>query len=80
MLPVVSFNVGRLPCSEVARLLDQRFQILVRAGLHCAPAAHRSLGSFPSGAVRFSAGWPNTAQEICEALAAVREIAAGGGA
>ena len=68
---VVSFNLaGRSP-SEVAYALDQRFGILSRPGLHCAPAAHRTLGTFPQGTVRFSFGPNNTADEIARALAAL---------
>jgi cysteine desulfurase family protein len=73
---VVSFNVeGALP-SEVGLLLDQSFGTMARTGLHCAPAAHRTLGTFPAGTVRFSFGWFNTPDEVEAALKALREIAA----
>ena len=55
-----------------------QFTILTRCGLHCAPAAHRTLGTFPQGTVRFSPGWFTTAEEIDAAAAAVAEIACGG--
>ena len=48
--------------------------VLTRCGLHCAPAAHRSLGSFPEGSVRFSMGWANTEADIDAALEAIAEI------
>jgi cysteine desulfurase / selenocysteine lyase len=73
-LPTVSFVVEGMAPSEVGRLLDQRHQVLVRAGLHCAPAAHRTLGTFPQGTVRFSAGFFNSSSEIEEALAALRDV------
>ncbi len=55
--------------------LEQRYGILVRCGLHCAPAAHRSLGTFPQGTVRFSLGYANTSADVDAALAAVRSLA-----
>lgn len=61
--------------SEIAVLLESRYGILTRVGLHCAPMAHRSLGSFPQGAVRFSLGWQTTPQEIAYALNAIVELA-----
>jgi selenocysteine lyase/cysteine desulfurase len=49
---------------------------MARTGLHCAPAAHRTLGTFPAGTVRFSFGWSNTEAEVDTALQALRQIAA----
>lgn len=72
---VVSFNVaGRTP-SEVALLLDERYDIACRPGLHCAPTAHRTLGTFPTGTVRFSLGPFNTPDEIEKAIQAVAGLA-----
>jgi len=73
---VVSFNVAGAVPSEVGLILDQSFGILCRTGLHCAPAAHRSIGTFPAGTVRFSFGWFNTLAEVDASLAALRKIAA----
>jgi cysteine desulfurase/selenocysteine lyase len=71
----VSFNVaGRLP-SDVGLRLDEEFDILCRVGLHCAPAAHKTIGTFPTGAVRFGLSYFNTTEEIDRALAAVAIIA-----
>ena len=47
---------------------------MTRTGLHCAPQAHKTLGSFPRGSVRFSFGGTNTVEEVDAALAAVEEI------
>ena len=55
--------------------LEQRFGILVRCGLHCAPSAHKSLGTFPKGTVRFSLGYANTEADVDAALAAIRALA-----
>ena len=57
--------------------LEQEFGILTRCGLHCAPAAHRSLGTFPQGTIRFSLGFANTEQDVDAAVAALRAISAG---
>jgi len=73
---VVSFTIAGATPSEVAQLLDDSFGILARAGLHCAPSAHRTIGTFPDGTVRFSVGWFNTDLEIDASVAALRQIAA----
>jgi cysteine desulfurase / selenocysteine lyase len=68
---VLSFTVAGLDSSSLAFMLDQNFDIAVRAGLHCAPQAHRTLGTYPSGTVRISPGWFTTHDEIaifCDAV------------
>lgn len=55
--------------------LEQRFGILTRCGLHCTPSAHKSLGTFPRGTVRFSLGYANTEADVDAALAAIRALA-----
>jgi cysteine desulfurase / selenocysteine lyase len=74
-LSTVALNVAGLACSEVAQRLDDDYGILVRAGLHCAPWAHQTIGTFPDGAVRFSFGYFNTAGEVDAAVKALKEIA-----
>ena len=61
--------------AAVSYELEQRFGILVRCGLRCAPAAHRSLGTFPKGTVRFSLGYANTEADVDAAVAAIRALA-----
>lgn len=73
---VVAFNIAGAVPSEVGLLLDQSFAIMARTGLHCAPSAHRTLGTFPAGTVRFSFGWFNTPAEVDRSLEALKEIAA----
>ena len=70
----LAFNVQELDCSEVAHILDTAYSIAVRSGLHCAPAAHRTIGTFPHGAVRVSVGPYNTEEEIHTLLEAVSKI------
>ena len=72
---VVSFNIGALNPQAVASILDMAYDIAVRAGLHCAALAHRTLGTFPEGTVRVSPGFFNTEKEIETFLQAIREIA-----
>ena len=73
---VVSFNVAGLPPSDVGMVLDRDYEILSRVGLHCAPGAHRTIGTFPMGSVRFGFGPSNLSSEVDTALAALAEIAA----
>jgi cysteine desulfurase/selenocysteine lyase len=71
----VSFNVASQLPSDVGLRLDEEFGILCRIGLHCAPAAHKTIGTFPSGTVRFGLSYFNTADEVDRAVAAVEAIA-----
>lgn len=70
------FSVGFLNCdnAEAAWRLEREFGILTRCGLHCAHSAHKTLGSFPEGSVRFSTGWANTEADIDAALSAIAAI------
>lgn len=74
---VVSFNVTGKSPSQVGLALDEQFGLMCRVGLHCAPAAHRTLNTFPTGTVRFGLSYFNTFDEIETALAAVQQIAQG---
>lgn len=72
---VVSFTVHGRRVSEVGFRLDEDFDILARVGLHCAPAAHRTLGTFPEGTVRLAPGPFTTRGDIEAALVAVEQVA-----
>jgi len=61
---VVSFNIQGISPSDLAFELDEQFGVLCRPGLHCAPAAHRTIGTFSRGAVRFSFGYFTTEEEV----------------
>ncbi len=63
--------------AEIAARLEEDFGILTRCGLHCAPNAHRTLGTFPRGTVRLSLGWFNTEADIDRALQAIKALSAG---
>ncbi|MEE9291899.1 MAG: aminotransferase class V-fold PLP-dependent enzyme [Acidobacteriota bacterium] len=73
---LVSLNVDRFAPAEFAAILDEQFDIAVRSGLHCAPYAHRHLGTFPDGTVRLSVGILTTPEDMRNAAAAFDEIAA----
>ncbi|KXB66097.1 cysteine desulfurase family protein [Parvimonas sp. KA00067] len=61
---VVSLNIKDMDSSEVSYILNNEFDIYTRPGFHCAPLAHKSLGTEELGAVRFSFGYFNTIEEI----------------
>jgi selenocysteine lyase/cysteine desulfurase len=71
----ISFNVAGLRPNEVGQRLDEDAGLMCRVGLHCAPTAHKTLGTFPSGTVRFGLGALNTAAQVEESLSAVRALA-----
>ncbi len=75
---VVSFNIAGVAPSAAALGLDERFGILCRPGLHCAPAAHRTMGTFPQGTIRFGFGYFNKDEEITLALEAIGSLAGDG--
>jgi cysteine desulfurase/selenocysteine lyase len=74
---VISFNIDGMDSSEVAMILEDDKNIMCRAGLHCAPLAHQTMGSFPHGTVRFSFGLFNTKEEIDVAIEALKSIGEG---
>lgn len=71
----VAFNIEGMEPSEVGLRLDEEYNILCRVGLHCAPSAHRTLGTFPKGCVRFGLGFFNTPDDVCQAVTAIRALA-----
>lgn len=70
----ISFNIIGMSPSEVGLRLDEEFGILSRIGLHCAPAAHITIGTFPTGSVRFGLGIFNTHQQVDKAINAVSQL------
>jgi selenocysteine lyase/cysteine desulfurase len=71
---LVTFNINGLTSGETANLLNEKFDIYVRSGLHCAPLAHKFLGTQKHGAVRASLSYQNTFEEVLTFLRAIREI------
>lgn len=72
---VVSVDFKNIDNAEAAYELESKYGIMTRVGLHCAPNAHKTLGSFPNGSVRFSFSIFNTESEIDYAAEAVKKIA-----
>jgi cysteine desulfurase family protein len=74
---VVSFTVAGRQVSEIGLRLDDDYGVLARVGLHCAPAAHRTIGTYPGGTVRLSPGPETTPEDIAATLQAIEEISGG---
>ena len=71
---IAAFRHEKYSSEEVAGMLSDRFDIAVRGGLHCAPLAHRALGTFPDGLVRASFSSSQTLREVNALLAALRRL------
>jgi len=71
---VVSLQTTNLDEAILAFRLDQEYQIMTRVGMHCAPNAHKTLGTFPEGTIRFSFGHSNTEEEVNYTIKAIKEI------
>ena len=71
---VVSIQTLTVDCADAAFRLDFEYGIMTRVGLHCAPSAHKTIGTFPTGTIRFSFGNFNTEDEIDAAIRALTEI------
>jgi selenocysteine lyase/cysteine desulfurase len=74
-IATLSFNIAQLSPSNVSFYLEKEFGILCRPGLHCAPSAHKTMGTFPEGTVRFSLSYFNTEEEVDRAIDALNSIA-----
>jgi cysteine desulfurase family protein len=73
-ISVISFKLRDITASDAALYLDEHWGIMCRPGLHCAPAAHRTIGTFPHGTVRFSFGFFNTEAHADLAAEALRQL------
>lgn len=69
--PVLSFMHRMIDPSTYGFRLDHEFGMMVRTGLHCAPDAHRTIGSFPAGTIRVSPGFSTTEEQVSGFLDAV---------
>jgi len=75
-VPIVSIVHESIAADKLAFALDRRWGIAARAGLHCAPWAHRTVGTLSTGALRFGVGYGNTDADIDLALSALATLAA----
>lgn len=73
-VPIVSITSEALDPDRLAFLLDRRYGVAVRSGLHCAPWAHRTIGTIDTGALRFGVGHGTTEADVTAALTAVAEL------
>lgn len=71
---VVSITTQRMDIATLAYILSDDYGIATRVGLHCAPHAHRVLGTYPTGTLRFSLGWNNNLEDIASTLQALQNI------
>ena len=71
---IVSLDFQKMDNAEVSFLLDNQYGVMTRCGLHCAPRAHKSLGTFPQGTVRFSFSHHNTPEEVDTCIEGLRKI------
>ena len=72
---VISLNLPEIRPHEVAAILDEAYSIMVRAGLHCAPMAHRTIGTGGYGSIRVGLGLFNTTSDVDQLAGALQEIA-----
>ena len=73
---IAAFSHERIPSEELAGILSERFDIAVRGGLHCAPLAHKALGTFPDGLVRASFSPYQSMREVNALVGALKKIGA----
>lgn len=74
-LAVVAINIGDVDSGEITFKLNKNYDIATRSGIHCAPLAHKTLGTLKQGAVRFSFGYFNTMDDIKVAVDAIKDLA-----
>lgn len=72
--PSISINSTKIDNSELGFILDNEYGIVTRTGLHCAPLAHKALGSYPNGSIRFSLGYFNDEKDVDYALYALNKV------
>lgn len=77
-LGLLSLNIKGMTPYDAAKILDQKYGMMARAGLHCSPQAHQAIGTIQTGTLRISTGWFNTEMEIDKLAQALAEIAGRG--
>lgn len=73
-VPTIPLVVKGYDMGDLGYMLAEKHGIMVRSGLHCAPLAHKTIGTFPEGTLRFSIGWHNTEEDIDYALDCLAEL------
>lgn len=70
---VVSFTVDSCDNAVVGSRMDKDFEVMCRVGLQCAPLAHKTIGTFPFGTIRFSVSWFTQPLDISQAVQSLRQ-------
>ncbi len=73
-VPTLSITVDNIDMSNASYILDNRYNIMVRSGLHCAPLAHKTLNTYPKGTIRFSVGYYNDLEEVDYVLEKMEDL------
>lgn len=71
---VISIDIPNRDLSDISYILDEKYGIQTRVGLHCSPIAHQTLGTYPQGTIRFSFGHNNNLEDIKYCIQALKEI------
>jgi selenocysteine lyase/cysteine desulfurase len=71
---LLSFNIKDVSPSRVGLVLDRAFGIMTRIGLHCAPAAHHTMGTYPHGTIRFGFSYFNSLEDVDYSIEAIQHI------
>jgi len=77
MTSVISINSTKIDNSELGYILDNNYGIITRTGLHCSPLAHKTIGTFPQGTLRFSFGFFNDIKDVNYTLESLNNIMKG---
>ncbi|MFA5499356.1 MAG: aminotransferase class V-fold PLP-dependent enzyme [Candidatus Cloacimonadia bacterium] len=73
----IPFTIDSITTSEISDILNEKYGVLCRAGLHCSPGAHSKIGTYPDGTARLSPGWFTTQEEIDKTIEAIKEMVNG---
>ncbi len=71
---VISFNIENMSPSKAGLILDRKYSIMSRVGLHCNPNAHKTIGTFPDGTIRFGFSYFNKIKQVEKAILALKEL------
>ena len=71
----LSLTIAGLSPSDAGAMLDEAFDIQTRVGLHCAPAAHRTIGTYPTGTIRLAPGSFTSHEDMRYAVESIRVLA-----
>ena len=74
-IPILTLNINDIDSGDICSILDEEYNIVTRAGGHCAPLMHKALGTEKQGSVRFSFSYFNTEKEVEKAIFALKKIA-----